>query len=146
MSFKVLVDPQDGGPLKVIHEVTDRRVTRVGFTGSSGEVGAMLVTPDRTEVLITFEYAQQDGRPTLQDVEAEQTPLRTGEEADAAIAKQASLPSATNTGVDFMLSNSQSDSSSVAAAPQSESSPAVPEAGDSEGAGTVEPQPTGFNL
>lgn len=122
MSFKVLVEDEDG-TRRVVHEVTDRRVTRVGFSGAQGEGGAMRVAHDQTEVLLTFEYVIQDGRPTLQDVEAMQTPARTGEEAQAAIDELATLPTSTNTGPNVMLAASDQGEASDEGGTNSEASP-----------------------
>lgn len=134
MSFKVLVEDQDG-TRRVVHEVTDRRVTRVGLTGAQGEGGAMRIAHDQTEVMLTFEYVIQDGRPTLQDVEAVQTPSRTGEEVQAAIAELATLPTATNTGPDVLLAASdQGGASEVGGTPDE-----APPSGSNEPEGNKEP-------
>lgn len=101
MAFKILVR-DDSDNIQVVHEINDRRVTRVGVSGSSGEVGAMNVAPGVTELLLTFEYAKNDGRPNLVDLEALENPERTGDQADAAVAKLAALPTATNTGPDVI--------------------------------------------
>lgn len=104
MSFKVLVD--DGsGDIKVVHEVKDQRVTRVGLLSNEGETGAFNVSPNQTEVLLRLDYAVNDGRPTLVDVESTVHPLRTGEEAQAAIDKLKELPSSTNFGISSILSS-----------------------------------------
>lgn len=107
MSFKVLIDPGDGGPYKVIHEIDDRRVTRVSLQGRSGEAGAMNVTPDQTECLLVFEGVPQDHRVTLQDVEALRNPSMTGDEAQQRAEELRDLPTATNQGTDVLLQASQ---------------------------------------
>lgn len=97
MGFKVLVRDENNN-VQVVHEISDRRVTRVGFSTNEGEGGGILITPHQTEVLLTFDYVHNDGRPNLQDLEAMEHPERTGEEAEAAAARLAKLSSATNTG------------------------------------------------
>lgn len=145
MSFKVLVDPGDGGPLQVIHEIEDKRVTRIGLSGTSGESGAMGVAPKQTEVLLTFEYAIQDGRPTLDDVEALRDPTLSGEEVKARMANLAELPSNTNSGGTPLM-----DASIVAAEERAAEEAAAVEAAEPEVAepeavtAPIEPAPVNF--
>lgn len=109
MSFKVLVRDPDGGEHVIVHEIDDKRVTRVGLVTRTGEAGAAKVDPDMTEVLLEFEYAVQDGRLNLQDIEALDGRTLTGDEALERIDRQAALPSATNSGLDLMLTASQQE-------------------------------------
>jgi len=109
MSFKVLTRDENGGPHRVLHEINDRRVTRVGLVTRTGEAGGARVDADMTEVLIEFEYAQQDGRPTLQDVEAQRGRTLTGDEAQERIDELAQLPTNSNSGLDLMLDASHKE-------------------------------------
>lgn len=108
MSFKVLIDKQDGTPYEVIYDVgDDKRVTRVSVCTSNGEAAGVRVEHTQDEILLRFETVMQDGRPTLQDVEAARTRTLTGEEVDARVADLATLPSATNEGGSPMMTASQ---------------------------------------
>lgn len=99
MGLKVLLKISDDKPLVVAYDFTDRRVTRVSMSDGTGEKGGMKVDANVQEVLLSFEYTAQDGRPTIQDAEAMQWPMnRTGEEADAAQRELAALPTAVNFG------------------------------------------------
>lgn len=72
MSFKVVVET-DPGEYTVVHEVDDRRVTRVNFGSSTGGAGTIGVDPNQTEVTISFEYADPYARNLL-DLDYEQYP------------------------------------------------------------------------
>ncbi len=99
MGFKVLAKLGPDEDPVVIHEITDRRVTRVGLVSSTGETGAAGISPDQTEILLTFDFSSANGVPTLQDLEAISHPSNlTGEEVEERQAKLAELPSATNVG------------------------------------------------
>lgn len=107
MGFKVLVDTGDGSPFQVVHEIEDKRVTRVSISTTNGEGGAVHISPDQTEVLLRFDTAIQDGRPNLVDVESHRTRTLTGDEAQERIDDLAELPSATNQGGDPILTASE---------------------------------------
>lgn len=138
MSFKILLQV-DGEDVRVLHEIDDRRVTRVGIGGRNGETGGMRVNPDQTEVLITLESAIVDGRPNLADVEAVQNPQRSGDEADAAIAEMSNLPSATNRGTDHILEASVRREGEVAQASESEAKVSEPDT-------TLAPDASGISI
>lgn len=102
MSFKVLMR-DDNGELRVLHEIDDRRITRVGLSTRTGEAAGARIDADQTEVLLTFEWSQNDGRPTIQDVEARDHRPMTGVEVQERIDRLAELPSAQNTGPDTLM-------------------------------------------
>lgn len=102
MSFKVLVRDDDG-ELHVLHEINDRRITRIGLSTRNGEAAGARIDHDMTEVLLTFEWVQNDGRPTIQDVEALQHPTMTGDQVQERVDRLNELPSATNSGLNTML-------------------------------------------
>jgi len=133
MSFKVLVATGDpDNPYETIHEIDDKRVTRVGLTSATGEVGAARVEPNQTEVLLTFEFARVDGRPTLADIESQLHPTRTGEEADQKIAEMSELPTVTNTG-GSPISGGSSEGATSGAEEESPKEPDVVNEGDTDG-------------
>lgn len=111
MSFKVLVDSGNGPEVAV--EVDDRRVTRVSLMSWNGEVGAVRIPGDQTEILLKLEYTSLDGRPTLEQIESQHSPALTGEEADKRIEEQQALPTATNQGEDRILNANKEDEEDV---------------------------------
>lgn len=115
MSFKVLADLGDGQGFQVLAEIADRRVTRVGLRGRTGEAGAMNVVPNQTECVLAFEYAQNDGRPTLTDMDAINHPTLQGHEVEERVDALAELQSSTNTGTDQILEASQARAAAAAA-------------------------------
>jgi hypothetical protein len=119
MSFKVLYEDVDG-VFHVLHEIDDKRVTRVGLVTKTGEAGATRIDADVTEVLLRFEYATQDARPTLQDVEAMQGGVMNAEEAQVKRDELDKLPSATNSGVGFMMESQERSQAEASAAEQAE--------------------------
>lgn len=128
MGFKVLAKNADG-EVVVLHEITDRRVTRVGLVGRTGEAGAMGVPPDQTEVLLTFDYAPANGVPTLQDLEEITHPSNlTGDDVSQRQDALSQLQTSTNTGQDVLLKSAEEE------AEREEVDPTItdPEASDPE--------------
>lgn len=131
MGFKILVKLNNDEDPVLIHEVTDRRVTRVGLSGRYGEAGAMGIDPDQVECLLVLDYAPMTGVPTLQDLEAMQHPTMSGDEAADAQAELNKLPSAQNTGIDAFTHQTpegETIESGVAPTEPPADSPAEPEA------------------
>lgn len=84
MGFKVLVENQDG-TRDVVHEVEGPRVIRVGLTGAQGEAAGMRVDYGVDQVVLTFEQEITNGRPTLQEVEANFAPETVHPAEDAVV-------------------------------------------------------------
>ena len=59
MGFKIVVidSDDDGETREVIHEVEDRRVTKVHVLTKSGEACAIGIDHDQADIAITFDYA-----------------------------------------------------------------------------------------
>ena len=56
MTFKILLDTGDGDR-KVLAEIDDKRVARVGLSSKYGESGALGVDPGTTECVISLQFA-----------------------------------------------------------------------------------------
>lgn len=97
MGYKVFLQLNPDEDPVLVHEITDRRVKRVGLSGTQGEAGALGVAPGDTQVTLSFDYAPASGAPTLEDLEAITHPSeQTGEDVAARRAQLDGLPTATN--------------------------------------------------
>lgn len=60
MGFKIVAigrDDEGEETRETVHEIEDRRVTKVHVLTRSGEACAIGIDPDQTEIALTFEYA-----------------------------------------------------------------------------------------
>lgn len=100
MGFKIVV--VDGEDRTTVHEVEDRRVTKVHVLTRSGEAATIGIDPDQTDIALSFEY-QAAGQLNVTDLDKVKLGYEqnlTGEEVQRREEKLNEIRGAANTGGD----------------------------------------------